>query len=234
MAHELRLCSHICLFVCFWMWNSSLTTWWNGDRPTTAFLLLLLLFPFCSILNGLSQKRGTNRNLTAVAEHFRLRTSQLFALQHGLSGGAGEEDRAGLGCGEHWLDVKPLARQSGVAAARARSLPHGGRDALVPLCWRCSRQLVLPLGVPRYKRCTSLIIILTIDVQSARARYNSSFVFGWNCVPARVIFLRWLDKETNVSCCVLSHTEIDRNVEEFNAKESIRSVENGLIELVRL
>lgn len=31
----------------------------------------------------------------------RPQTSQLFALQHGLGGGAGEEDGAGLGCGEH-------------------------------------------------------------------------------------------------------------------------------------
>lgn len=63
----------------------------------------------------------------------RSQASQLFALQHGLGGGTGEEDGAGLRGGEHGLDVKPLARQSCVAAACPRSLPHGGRDALMPL-----------------------------------------------------------------------------------------------------
>lgn len=89
---------------------------------------------------------------TVAVEHLgrrRPRSSQLLTLHHGLSRGAGEEDGAGLGGGEHWLDVEPLARQSCVAAARAWSLPHGGRDALMPLCWRCSRQLGLLLRAPR-------------------------------------------------------------------------------------
>lgn len=157
----------------FSMWNTlySPRVNRNGDNPTiTADSFNTVTFFFCCSSLKL-QMRHTNHTticsdrrspfspppswpepghrtcreaLRASTEH-----SQLFALQHGLGRGAGEEDGAGLRCGESWLDVKPLACQSCVAAACARSLPHGRRDALMPLCWRCSRQLVLLLGVTR-------------------------------------------------------------------------------------
>lgn len=125
----------------------------------------LQLWCFLSVpfwMSRLKKRRTDRMTLTAAAEQSyqgRPRTSQLFALQHGLSGGAGEEDGAGLRRGEHGRDVKALARQSCVAAACARRLPHGGRDALMPLCWRCSRQLVLLLKGPRLQIAASLLMI---------------------------------------------------------------------------
>lgn len=149
MAHELRLCSHFFFF--FWMWNRCHIAWQHGGMVTDPLLQFccFLSVPFWMYCLKSIAQIGWPDSSHGTFRQSRPRTSQLFALQHGLSGGAGEEDGAGLRRGEHWLDVKPLARQSCVAAACARSLPHGGRDALMPLCWRCSRQLVLLLRVPR-------------------------------------------------------------------------------------
>lgn len=116
MARELRLCSH----VCFRDVKTGIV-WLDSVEDKNPRSLLMVVTQFCGFLHANQMTRE------------RRQASQLFALQHGLGRGAGEEDGAGLRGGEHGLDVKPLARQSCVAAACPWSLPHRGRDALMPL-----------------------------------------------------------------------------------------------------
>lgn len=115
LARKLRLCSH--LFSGF----ETGIMWLDNVEDKNPPSLLMVDTQFCGFLHA---NQMTQRHSQA---------SQLFALQHGLGGGAGEEDGAGLRGGEHGLDVKPLASQSCVAAACPWSLPHGSRDALMPL-----------------------------------------------------------------------------------------------------
>lgn len=145
------------------MWNTLHMTWLNrnGDKPTISADSFNTIILCHSILNVSLQMHHTN-HMTSCSDHQSpfnpplfwpqgghraggesVRgspcVSQLLALQHGLGRGAGEQDGAGVRRGESELDVEPLACQSCIAAARARSLFHGCGDALMPLCWRCSR-----------------------------------------------------------------------------------------------
>lgn len=118
-------------------------------NPLSVLIALIQYSTYCYlILNVSLQMHHTNHMTICSDNHFPFGLlfadgSQLLTLQHGLRRGAGEQDGAGLQRGEDRLDVKPLACQSCIAAACARSFLHLCRDALMPLCWRCSRQLVL-------------------------------------------------------------------------------------------
>lgn len=200
----------------------------NGDKPTISANSFDATILFHSILNVSLHMHHTNHTticsddhspwslllvLTAGRSHILPGSdgSQLLALQRDFGRGAGEQEGAGVQCWERRPNVEPLAGQGGVAAARARHFLHGRRDALMPLCWGCSRQLLLEwraINVAHF--CIKLYRIFTIDIKSAGARHNSSLIFRWHCVPARVVFCCRLDEETNISCGILGHAEINR------------------------
>lgn len=149
----------------------------------------------CFNLKGTLQTRHTLRPHPS---------SQLLALQRGLGGAAGEQEGAGVRRGEGGPDVEPLARQSRVAAARSPGLPHGRRDALVPLRWGGGSTPTLLKKNKTPHRPVSRKPF-TVDVESAGARDHAGVVFGCHRVPAGVVLHRRLDEETNVSGGVLRH-----------------------------